>query len=413
MALFSKKKTTASTPNVETKTARVPSGVSAPEDWFVELTSGRPTSAGVHVGPNSAMTVPAVKRAVDLIGSTVGILPVRVFTVATDGARTPASDHPAFGVVHRTANPWTSARKFRETLTRDALLHGNGFAALVRVDGKPREFIHLPPGTVSVDLDQITREPFYRATLDGESRVFTWRDMLHVAAPSLDGVSGASPVRLGREAIGLALTLEAHAARLFGNGARPGGLLRFPKSLGEAVAARMKRSWQAAFGGEGSGGTAVLEEGAEYQSVTLTSVDAQFLEMRQQQVREIACVYGVPATMLNDLSSATFSNAEALGQAFRDETVMPWVVAWEAAYERVLLDEAELATHAIVFDLDGLDRADLASKTDAIAKRRAAGVTTANEERPALNLPVHANGNDLGSPYTTANAGQPAKDQAA
>ncbi|NEU14586.1 phage portal protein [Methylobacterium sp. BTF04] len=413
MALFSRKKSKTDISNVETKAALVPSSVSAPEDWFVELAAGRATSAGVRVGAYNAMTVPAVKRAVDLIGSTVGILPVRVFTVAADDARSPAPDHPAFSIVHRTANPWTSARKFRETLTRDALLHGNGYAALVRVGGKPRELIHLPPGTVSVDLDQITREPFYRATLDGESRVFTFRDMLHVAAPSLDGTSGASPVRLGREAIGLALTLEAPAARLFGNGARPGGVLRFPTKLGQDAANRMKRAWQAAFGGEGSGGTAVIEEGGDFTSVTLTSVDAQFLEMRQQQTREIACVFGVPATMLNDLSSATFSNTEALGQAFRDETVMPWVVAWETAYERVLLDEGELTTYAIVFDLDGLDRADLSSKTDAIAKRRAAGIVTANEERRALNLPAHANGNDLGSPYTTANAGQPAKDQAA
>lgn len=394
------------TVSTETKAA-VPSGTSAPEDWFVELMTGRPTSAGVLVGPGSAMTVPAVKRAVDLVGSTVGILPVRVFVIGADEARTPAPDHPAFPLVYRQVNAWTSARKFRETLTRDALLHGNGFAAVVRVGGQVRELIHLEPGTVSVDLDPRTREPFYRATLDGVSQLYTWRDMLHVAAPSLDGVQGASPVRLGREAIGLSLTLENYAGRLFANGARPGGLLRFPKALGETVAARIKRSWQAAFGNEGSGGTAVLEEGAEYQQITLSSVDAQFLELRQHQVREIANVYGVPAVLLNDLSSATFSNAEALGQAFRDESVMPWVVAWEAAYERVLLDEGELSTHAIVFDLEALDRADLSAKAEAIAKRRAAGITTANEERRALNFPVHANGNELGSPYTTANTAQP------
>ena len=383
------------------------SGTSLPEDWFLELVGARITSAGVRVGAGSAMMVPAVKRAVDLIGSTIGTLPVRVFTVSSDETRAAAPNHPAFPLVFRTANPWTDARKFRETLTRDALLHGNGFAYVVRLNGKPSELIHLPPGTVTVELDELTREPLFRATLNGEARVLTWRDVLHVAAPSLDGVQGASPVRLGREAIGLSLTLEAHAARLFGNGARPGGILSFKDKLGEAVAARMKRSWQTAFGGDNSGGVAVLEEGATFSPVMLTSVDAQFLELRQHQVREIANVYGVPATMLNDLSSATYSNAEALGQAFRDETIMPWVVAWEAALERVLLNEDELATHAIVFDLDALDRADLAAKADAIAKRRAAGITTANEERRTLNLPPHARGDELGSPYTTANTAKP------
>lgn len=397
---------------VEIKAAPAPSGTSAPEDWFLDLTVGRSTSAGMRVGAREAMRVPAVKRAVDLIGSTLGTLPVRVFALSTDEARKLDPDHPAFGLVYRAANGWTSARKFRETLTRDALLHGDGFAYVVRVGGKPRELIHLPPGTVSVELDEITREPFYRATIDGVSQVLTWRDVLHVPAPTLDGVRGASPVSLGREAIGLALTLEAHAARLFANGARPGGVLKFAKTLGETAAARMKKSWQAAFGGGGTGGTAVLEEGTEYESVTLTSVDAEFMAQRRHQVREIANVFGLPSTMLGDTENATYSNVEGLAQSFRDETILPWVAAWEDAYTRALLDEGELATHAILFDLDALDRADLAAKSEAMAKRRAAGVTTANEERRTLNFPDHANGNELGSPFTTANAGKP-EEQAA
>jgi len=195
MAFFFRRNTKRDLIPVETKAAVIASGTSAPEDWFLDLVGARITSAGVRVGPTSAMAVPAVKRAVDLIGSTVGILPVRVFSVSADEARTPVPDHPAFPLVYRTANPWTSARKFRETLTRDALLHGNGYAYVVRVGGQPRELIHLPPGTVTVELDELTREPFYRATVGAEARVLTWRDVLHVPAPSLDGVQGPGAPR--------------------------------------------------------------------------------------------------------------------------------------------------------------------------------------------------------------------------
>lgn len=382
----------------------VTSGTAAPEGWFLELLGARTTSAGVNVSPASAMSVPAVKRAVDLIGSTIGVLPAKVFKVTSGDERTPATDHPAYGIVYRKSNAWTSARKFRETLTRDALLHGDGFAAVMRIDGKPVELIHLPPGTVTVELDERTREPVYSVTNAGSTDLVSWRDVLHVMAPTLDGYTGASPVRLGREAIGLSVTLETHAARLFANGARPGGVIRLPKAVGDDAAKRMKASWQSAFGGEGSGGTAVLEEDADFKTITLTSVDAQFLELRQHQVREIANVFGIPATMLNDLSTATYSNAEALGQAYRDETILPWVSAWEAAYERVLLTDEEEGTHLIALDTDALDRADLSAKSEAMAKRRAAGATTANEERRHLNLPAKPEGDVLGSPYTTANA---------
>ena len=392
------------TASLETKAV---SGTSSPEPWFIELLGGNPTASKVRVNAHTAMRCPSVKRAVDLISGTLGVLPVRVLKRDDLGGQAPATDHPAFRMVHRRANPWTAAGELRKLLTRDALLHGDGFAAVVRVAGKPQDLIHLPPGTVSVELDELTREPVYKITVDGVVEALSWRDVLHVMAPSLDGVTGASAVSLGREAIGLALTLEAHAGRLFANGARPGGVIRLPKSLGDDAAARMKSSWQAAFSGEGSGGTAVLEEDADFKTITLSSVDAQFLELRQHQVREVANVFGLPSVLLNDIASATYKNAESLGQAFRDETILPWVVAWEAALERALLNENELDTHAITFDTDALDRADLAAKSEALAKRRAAGVVTANEERRTLNLPAHTGGDELGSPYTTANAAKP------
>ncbi|MEN3239036.1 phage portal protein [Methylobacterium ajmalii] len=388
---------------LERKAAPV-SGLSSPEPWFAELLGARSSSARVTVSSTSAMRVPAVKRAVDLISSTVANLPVSVMTKAEGGSTTPAPDHPATALVSDFANPWTPAPALREILMRDALTRGDGYALVVRDgEGNPAELHHLPAGSCAVELDELTREPFYRVSQTGGSAVHSWRDVLHVAAPSLDGVRGASPVSLGREAIGLALVLELHAAKLFGNGARPGGVMSFPKALGDSAAGRMREAFQRFYGADGFGQVFVAEEGGSYHPVTLTSTDAQFLELRQHQVREIASIFGVPATMLNDLSAATFSNAEALGQAFRDETILPWVTTWEGALRRVLLTEEERRTHTIRFDLDSLDRADLSAKADAIAKRRAAGVSTANEERRALNLPSHPQGEELGSPFTTSN----------
>lgn len=384
------------------------SGTASPAAWFIEALGGSATASKVRVSPQTAMRCASVKRAVDLIGSTVGNLPVRLYKLGASEERQPANDHPAARIVRGWANVFTPARKFRENLTRDALLHGDGFAAVTRNSaGKPIDLTHLPPGSVAVEADPVTREPVYTVTLDGGAVVMHWRDVLHVMAPSLDGITGASAVHLGREPIGLALTLEAHAARLFGNGARPGGILSSDKAVPDDARARMKRNWNEAFNGEGSGSTAITEHGVTYKPITLSAVDAEFNATRRHQVREIANVFGIPATLLGDLDSATFSNAEALGQAFRDETILPWVSAWEDAYARALLTEEERDTHLFAFDLDALDRADLSAKAEATAKRRAAGITTANEERRTLNLPaIPGEGDVLGSPYTTPGTGK-------
>lgn len=397
---------TATFGNVPLETKAATSGVSSPEPWFLDLLGGSPTASKVRVGPMTAMRVPAVARAVNLIAGVIGTLPCRVLKIE-DSGEAPAPDHPAFPIVNRRANPWTGAGQFRAQLVRDMLLTGNGYAFANRVGGKLRELIYLPAGSVTVEVDEATREPHYNVTVDGAVRTYHWNEIVHLAAPSLDGVSGKSPVHLGREAIGLAVTLERHAARLFGNGARPGGIISVPGSLGDTGAPKLARSWQAAFGGEGSGGTAVLEGGATFIPVMLDAVSSEFNATRRHQNREIANVFNLPSTLLNDLDNGTYSNVEGLAQSFRDETLLPIIHALEFALERALLDEEETPAFRIAFDLDNLDRADLAARADALAKRRAAGVITANEARRDLGLPAHKQGNDLASPYTTPGGAKP------
>jgi len=87
------------------------------------LFSVMPTASGIHVSSSSAMRVPSVACAVGLISEAVGTMPVKVYRRAD---KTQAHDHPAQRLIHRTANPWTSATELRTALTADALLHGHG-----------------------------------------------------------------------------------------------------------------------------------------------------------------------------------------------------------------------------------------------------------------------------------------------
>lgn len=397
---------TASYGNASLETKAATSGTSSPEPWFLDLLGGSQTASKVRVGPTTAMRVPAVSRAVNLIAGVFGHLPCRVLKIE-DSGEAPAPDHPAFVIVNRRANPFTGAGQFRAQLVRDMLLHGNGYAFANRVGGKLRELTHLPAGSVTVEVDEATREPHYNVTVDGAVRTYHWSEIVHLSAPSLDGVSGKSPVHLGREAIGLAIVLERHAGRLFSNAARPGGIIMIPQGVGKDGRDRMRESWQRNHGGDSNGGTAILEGGADFKSIAFSSIDAEFNITRRQQTREIANVFNLPSTLLNDLDNGTYSNVEGLAQSFRDETLLPIIHALEFALERALLDEEETPAFRIAFDLEALDRADLSARAEAMAKRRAAAVTSANEERERLGLPAHEQGNNLTSPYTTPGVAKP------
>lgn len=385
--------------DVELKSSLV-SGVTSPDDWFRDMMGANPAQSGISVNPTTAMQCTPVNRAVTLIATSVGNLPVKVFKRLGGGGKEADPTHAAYALVHDDATEWQSAAEFRERITADALLHGDGFALVQRdADGRPVELIYLPPGTVQPKVDDFG-EPFYLIGTD--QRRYGFRDVLHVAAPL-----GLAPIKTCREAIGLALVLERYAARLFGNGARPSGILSLKDKADATALANINAAWNAAHGGGKSGGTAFLPGDAEYQQLTFSSVDAQFAEMRAFQIGEIARAFGVPPILLQDYSRATWSNSESMGRQFLQFTLLPWLQSWQAAYRRVLLSPDERSTHLIDFVVDDILRADFGSRVEGYAKLISSRVLNPNEVRAMENRPPYPGGDEFVNPNTMT-AGTPA-----
>lgn len=368
-----------------------------PEPWLLDLFGTATASSGIAVTPRIAMTCAPVRRAVQLISESIGQLPVHVYERGDDSAKTRAPDHPAYTLLHDQANDWTPASKFREEITRDALLYPNGgFAEIIRVDdGKPFELIRFNPENDPVKVTYVDSEPFYQV---GE-REIPRQNILHIPSPSLNA---CGLVHDAREAIGLALVMERHAARLFGNGARPSGLLSLKGVVSPDALMKAKAAWQAAHGGNNSGGTAVVPAEAEWQALTLTSVDAQFMEMRRFAINEIARVFGVPPHMLFEMERVIKSSAEQMGQEFVTYSLMSWIKRWEGEIRLKLFSPDDRKTYLAEFLTDDFARADLASRTESYVKQIAARILNPNEARAAENRPPYAGGEKFENPNTTS-----------
>jgi phage portal protein BeeE len=79
------------------------------------------SSAGVEVSPQSALEVPTVRAAVDLLAGLMGTLPLNVYRPADNGGSEIVNDHPAVPFIRDDANPWLSATELRTEMTADAL----------------------------------------------------------------------------------------------------------------------------------------------------------------------------------------------------------------------------------------------------------------------------------------------------
>jgi HK97 family phage portal protein len=384
---------------IETK-----SGLASPDDWLFDLFGGAPASSGIRVTPKSAMTCAPVRAAVQAISEGIGQLPVHVYERAGD-AKERAANHPAYKLLHDEANEWTPAALFREQITRDACLYPNGgFAHIVRVDGKPVELLRIDPEQSKVIVQTDNSEPVYKVqTGKGNPITVARENMLHIPSPSLNG---EGLVHEAREAIGLALVMERHAARLFGNGARPSGVLSLKNATTPEALTKARTAWQAAHGGSNSGGTAVLPGDASWQALMLTSADAQFLELRKFAIDEIARVWRVPPSMLFELGRATWGNGEQQGRQFLDLCLMAWVSRWEGEIRLKLFTPEERATYFAEFLTDGFARADLAARMEAYSKAIAARILNPNEVRAMENRAPYAGGDKFENPNTSQGAAQ-------
>ena len=368
-----------------------------------------PSLSGVVVTPASAIAVPAVAAGVRAIAEAASILPLQIYERREDGSRERLTSHPAYRLLNEAANPWTGGDQFRELLTADAIAWGNGYASIIRDrTGKPVELHRLNPPAVVLEIDATTGEPSYRIGSGTATRRLSFADVLHIRAPSTlstDAVKGRSPLTDAKDAVGLLILLQGHAAKLFANGGRPSGTLSVKAKLSADAASRMKASWQAATSGGNAGGTAILEEGTEWKGMQFSSVDAQFMEIWALCITEIARVLRVPPVLLMDYSRQTWANAETGGQQFLTYSLAPWLSRWESEVHLKLIAEAERQKVFAEHLTDALLRADFAARATAYGQYRSMGAMTANEVRAGLNLPKLPGGDVLENPYTTTTKG--------
>ncbi|MGL9618315.1 phage portal protein [Bradyrhizobium sp. U531] len=382
---------------IETKTA--PSLADA-SGFYFDLFGATATLAGVTVTPYTAMTCAPVACAVRSISEPAGSLPLHIYKQLPDGGKEKATDHPLYKILHDAPNSFAPAALFRTQLMADALLQPHGaFAQVIRVDGgKAAELVRLDPRTAPVAVDDSEIEPTYKVN----GREIDAADLIHIPSPAYDQRKGL--VGEGREAIALALVLERHASRLFGNGARPSGVLSLKGTATETSLKAAKAAWQAAHSGSNSGGTAVLPSDASWQAMTFNSVDSQFLEMRTYAVAEIARLFRVPLHMLMQVDRAQPRSIESIGQEFLSQALLPRLKAFEQELELKLLTPEERDQYCIEFNVDGFARADLLTRAQAMSTAVSSRVLNPNEARQmGFGLPAYEGG-DVFENFNTSSA---------
>jgi len=372
--------------------------------------AGPATASGEHITADSALRVSAVFACVRVLAETVASLPLHIYRRGPGGQKTIARDHALYSVLHSSPFPGASSMVWRETMMAWLAMHGNAYAIVRRA--KTGDAIYLQPWHPdAVKIERAGYDPRYKIrTADGQDHSVAPGAMLHIKALCLDGsqLKGLSPIAYARETIGLSMAQEKHGAALFGNGARPGGVLEVDGSLAEEDRLRLAESWRAAHSGSGNAHrTAVLEDGVHWKPIAIPNEDAQWLESRKFGVTDIARIFRVPPQFIGDLERATFSNVEQQSIDFVVHTIRPFLVRFEQEINATLFVESDRDEYFAEFSVDGLLRGDTATRFQAYSVGRNWGWLSANDIRALENQNPVDGGDVYLQPLNMVEAGAP------
>lgn len=326
---------------------------------LVAYLDGAPTASGASVSEGTALGLTAYLRAISLISGSLAMLPIRVYY---RGSRQLVTLRTVLDSPSLTQTPF----EFWQSMVAAQLSWGNAYCYKRRNgrgDVTRCTFIHPSRVAARVEGDSKVFD-----IVGGDGRLYTATDyeVAHFPFLSPDGVSGLSPLQACRQALGGALAAEGAAAAFFGNGARLSGLVKTQAKLTASQAEDLASRWEAKFSGPSNAGrVAILDAGADFQSISLPPEDAQLLQTRAFSVSEIARMFGVPSHLLNDQEKATSwgSGIESMGIGYVVYTLGPRVKHLEERISRELLPGGwESGAWDARFDLKGLLRGDTAAR---------------------------------------------------
>jgi len=375
-----------------------------PHDFlFKSSTYGQKSDSGEVVTETTAMTLAWVWQAVSTISNDIGRLPVVLFD-RSNGERERATTHPAYQLVKRRPNPYMTSKVFFSTLTKSALLTGNGLAWIMRDQrGIPIELYPLDTSTVRINV--VDNEPVYlvRFKPSDEETAVSHRNILHVRNISSTGYWGLDCISFARNSIGLGLATEKHGNRFFKNNARPSVVLETAGNMDKEKADQLLASWNEMHAGANNAyKTALLTGGMEAKVMSINNDNAQWLQSRQFQRQEIASWFLLPANKLNDTSSVSYSSVAAYNKAYLDQTLMNWIVTWEQELTEKLLTTTQREDDQFNFEFitASLLRADLLQRYQAYQVGIASEFLSPNEVRRLENMPAREGGDSFVNPNT-------------
>lgn len=355
---------------------------------------------GFSISGKKALKENTVYICTKIRAESIGKLSLKVYK-----EREEYKEHELYYLLKYKPNPLMNSINFWKCIEAQRTLKGNAYAYIER--NKKGQVTGIYP----IDSDNVTKVIDDNNFLSSLSKVWyividnkgikhkLYSDeILHfIGDITLDGLIGIAPLEYLKCTVENGRATQEFVNKFFKNGLSTKGVIQYVGDLDEKAKRTFRKEFESMSNGlENAHSVSLLPLGYQFQPLSLSMADAQFLENSKLTKREIAAAFGMKSYHLNDLERATFNNLTEQQKDFYITTLQPSLTNYEQEMQDKLFSQYEtLKNVRVEFNVDTILRSDIKTRYESYRIGIQSGFLSPNEVRKKENLPAKEGGDEL------------------
>lgn len=327
----------------------------------------------------SSLKIAAVFNAVDQISNDLAKIPFGVYFKNGDD-REANTNHPVHKLIAQSPNDYMTPFHWKKTMWTSALLRGNGISVIkVNAAGYP------------VSLDFVNFDDVYNIykkdgqilySIKGYDRPLLSSEVVHLKLFSHNGIVGVSVITYAAQQLNIALELQDYTATLLENKGISRGVITTDKEAKPEAKLKIINGFRNAMAEKSPERVAVLDEGMQFNSISISPKDAQIVELKEVTVEDIARWFNIAPHKIKSLKQSTNNNIEQQTLDHASDTIQPHTTNFEQELAFKLFTQADINRGAYIRgNINVLLRSDMRARAEMYSKAIYFGWMSRNEVR--------------------------------
>lgn len=327
-----------------------------------------------------SMRLSAVYAATNMISNSCALIPMKVLSTK-GGRRKEVENHSLNMILNLSPNSKHNHFNFFKLLIESVILKGNGYAYIERDGNLNVKALHL----INPDfVNPVITDDGIKYLVNGMDKAIDAINMIHLYQHLDDTFRGISTIKYADMALSGAYNAEKHSDNFFKSGAGLMGVLKSSAPMTNEQKKQVAESWSASIKNTLGGGVAILPQGLDFQSISVSPEDSQLLDVRKYNVIEIARFFNISPVKLFDYSNVSYSTLEQTSMSYLQDTILPFTQLMEDEFNRKLFKPSEVGKYSIDFDYSVLVQTDKTSEAEYYNKLLTNGILSVNDVRAKL-----------------------------